>query len=379
MMEHLVPPPVGGKVVPFDRTALDRGITEILEVDRIFAKLPKRRKLVRELGLLPGAPTILAGRGGTKKTMLAQSLLLSVAIGGRVWGLYPVEEGRAVHLDWEQGEWLTRQRYQRLAQGMGIGPVDIERNLAYAPNPRFTLDAKNARDEMARLCEGASIVLIDSLRVAAGPAWDENSSNARVPLDLLRLMSEQYGWSVLVLHHARKGNGQRGAADDDDDMMRGSSGIRDATESVLQATAKKGEPTLIRQTKSRSAVEGENDLHVHVDDDPEHTIEDEGGELYPCLRVRASLASEDKAKERRDEKADARQKVLDFVLRNPSCSGSFVVENVSLRRQLVYATLEQLKRDGLLEDKPGKGKASLWQATAQVDRRTGERPEEGSN
>ena len=73
-------------------------------VDEIFAPLPPIPWLVQALRLAPGAPVVLAGYGFSGKTLLAQEIALCVASGKPVFGLFTCRMGRALHLDFEQGQ-----------------------------------------------------------------------------------------------------------------------------------------------------------------------------------------------------------------------------------------------------------------------------------
>jgi hypothetical protein len=61
---------------------------------------------------------LIAGYGFTGKTIAAQALALAIASGGRVWDMFAARSGRVLHLDYEQGQRLTNERYQRLARGV---------------------------------------------------------------------------------------------------------------------------------------------------------------------------------------------------------------------------------------------------------------------
>jgi hypothetical protein len=86
----------------------------------IYAPLPAIEWTLRRLELAPGAPSMFAGYGFSGKTLAAMALAQAMVAGREVWGQLEVEQGPVLHLDYEQGDWLTRRRYQRLARGMEI-------------------------------------------------------------------------------------------------------------------------------------------------------------------------------------------------------------------------------------------------------------------
>lgn len=223
----------------------------LLTVSDLSAELPPVPWVVKSLGMAPGALTMVAGYGYSRKTMAMQALGLSVAAGKPVWGVYRAEQGAFVHGDYEQGRRLTQERYQRLARGMGFDLRDLPAgSLKVACLPRIYLDDKGAADELMELCDGAKFVLIDSLR-AAFPKADENSSEIRQYLDTLSRVSERTGACVCVIHHAKKPQGDSRVDDGEKFMVRGSSGIFDACQSVYYFIGDKDGPTKVKHHKDR--------------------------------------------------------------------------------------------------------------------------------
>jgi len=215
---------------------------------QIFAPLPPVPWTVEGLGLAPGAASVIAGYGFAGKTLIAQSLALSVASGKDLWGVFHVARGRALHLDFEQGDRLTRERYQRLAAGIDLDWRDLGNDLHAAIMPPVYLDDPNAEDVYRRTMDGFSLVVVDSLRAAA-PRADENSSDVRRYIDLLSRVAEKTGSLVVFLHHSRKPTeDQAGGAKM---AVRGSSAIYDACASVFLVSAKKNEPTRVQHEKDR--------------------------------------------------------------------------------------------------------------------------------
>jgi hypothetical protein len=211
--------------------------------------LPPIPWVCEPLGLAPGAVSLVAGYGYSRKTMALQSLGLSVALGAPVWGLWSCRKGTFVHLDYEQGRRLTQERYQRLARGMGHELTDVPSDAMRACiMPRAYLDEPNIGDRLTRLLEGASFVVVDSLR-AAFPHADENSSEIRSHLDVLSRVSERTGAAIAVIHHARKPSQQ--SAGTATHAIRGSSALFDACQSVYVFEGEKDTPTRVHHQKDR--------------------------------------------------------------------------------------------------------------------------------
>ncbi len=221
----------------------------VLTVKDLSEALPPVPWVCEPIGLAPGAVSLFAGYGYSRKTMALQSLGLSVAVGKSVWGIWSCRKGSFVHLDYEQGRRLTQERYQRLARGMGTEIGELEpTSMRACIMPRAYLDEGDIGDRLVRLLEGASFVLIDSLR-AAFPHADENSSEIRSHLDILSRVSERTGAAIAVIHHARKPSQQ--SAGTATHAIRGSSSLFDACQSVYVFEGEKDTPTRVHHQKDR--------------------------------------------------------------------------------------------------------------------------------
>lgn len=222
----------------------------ILTARDLATPLPPIPWLCEAIRLAPGAVTLVAGYGYSRKTMALQSLAMSVAMGRSAWGLYLCRKGRVVHLDYEQGERLTKERYQRLARGVGFEIGDLEPDaLRVACMPRVYLETQDAIDSLLPYVDGAALVIVDSLR-AAFPHADENSSDVRSYLDALNHLSGRTGATIIVIHHARKPSAQGGGTETH--AIRGSSALFDACQTVyFFAADDETTPTTVKLRKDR--------------------------------------------------------------------------------------------------------------------------------
>ena len=221
----------------------------LLGTRALATPLPPIPWLCEPIRMAPGAVSLVAGYGYSRKTMAMQSLLLSVATGRPVWGLYSCRKGRGVHLDYEQGKRITTERYQRLARGQGVELADLDDEvIRVACMPRVYLETQEAIDSLLPIVDGAAFVLVDSLR-AAFPHADENSSDVRSYLDALNHLSERTGACIAVIHHARKPNATNGGTATH--AIRGSSALFDACQSVYVFEGEKDTPTTVHHQKDR--------------------------------------------------------------------------------------------------------------------------------
>ena len=287
----------------FDEHGDEPARIAVLDGPAIAGDLPELDYIVREIGLVAGggAPHLLAGYGYSGKTVAAQSMMVSLAAGRSLWGKHKVTKRRVLHVDFEQGERLTRRRYQRLARAMGIDLHELLDDLALVVMPPMSLTAEH-RSHWLDLMSGRDLILIDSLR-AASSGQDENSSEIRAGLDMLGSLSEDSKCRAKVIHHARKmGPDDPGGRY----AIRGSSAIFDGVDSAYLFTAAKGEPISVEQVKARSHGEPVQDWALVIADVPDN----EENVRDPKWGLQVTLHGSELVTERRAAKAATQRKEL---------------------------------------------------------------------
>jgi len=237
---------------------------QILDGPAIAAPMPPIEYICEQIGLVAGggAPHLLAGYGFSGKTVAAQSMALSLAAGRAVWGVHKCPKARVLQVDLEQGERLTRSRYQRIAIASGIDLTTLGDDISLVAMAPITL-ASDRMSQWRDLMAGRQLVIVDSLRAATSGA-DENDSSIRGALDMLGSISEDTKCRALVIHHARKPSSDSigGAVY----TIRGSSAIFDACDSVYVFSAEKGEPISVEHVKARSHGEPVPDWALVISD-----------------------------------------------------------------------------------------------------------------
>lgn len=314
----------------------ENAVPQVLEAPAIFAPLPPIPWVCEAIELAPGAPTLLAGYGYSGKTLLVQDLGLAVAAHNhrqRAWGGLAVRHGRVVHLDYEQGAYLTRRRYQRLAAARGLGADDVD--LALVVRPTIYIDRFDAEDWLVDLLAGATLAIVDPLRAAA-PNTEENSSAARVPLDVLARVSEQTGCAILVIHHARKptADAPGGARM----SIRGSSALYDACQSVLVAEGEPGRRARLSHVKAKLTGREADPMLVAIDD-----VDAGTGLVVSVQQAPAAATSSVKLN-------DIMPRVLDVIRAHPSIGTVRLRTEVGGKVTLVDAAVEALVEAGQVRD-----------------------------
>ncbi len=167
----------------------------ILDVERMLSTEPPPIPWVVEPLLAEGCVTMLAGREGQGKSMLALALASAIGHGAHVAGL-TCNTGRVLYVDAENGE---REAHRRV-RGLGV-----KRDaLVYVEAVGFSLAADV--ELLAELIDEhqPGVLVLDSLRSLA-PGLDENDSRpVEAALRPVSRLAQDKGLPVLLLHHAGK-------------------------------------------------------------------------------------------------------------------------------------------------------------------------------
>lgn len=217
--------------------------------------------IVPGLQIARGRPCGIVGAPGAGKNDFAQALALAIVSGHDAFGYFPVtRRGKVIHLTWDMGDYSTRIRYRRIANGMGLKPSDVEGMLALSPYPAMNLSHPNARKEFAKLLHGYDVCILDNAR-AATPGVDENSSLFGERITAFGQAAEDGGCIGIYLHHTRKAS--RDAEEDVNmESLRGTSAIAGASGAIWYVAPTEGidSPRLVRMLRN-------NDLIPDVCDD----------------------------------------------------------------------------------------------------------------
>lgn len=179
----------------------------------------------REMILAPILPTqglvMLYGIRGGGKTYVALSVALAVASGtSTLGGYWNADEARRVaYVDGEMSASVMQERLAALSVNL---PHDL-------PAPDYlriiTPDAQEAgipdlgtvegQEAIEQHLDGVALVILDNLS-ALMRHGKENEAESWVPIQSWLLSLRRRGISVLIVHHANKGGGQRGTSKKED-------------------------------------------------------------------------------------------------------------------------------------------------------------------
>ncbi len=308
--------------------------------------LPPIPWVCERLELAPGAVNIWAGYGYSGKSLAAQSLLLAVADGHAVWGMFPCATGHVLYLDYEQGKRLTAERYQRLCRSSGLDLSELGDRIRGVHYPALYLDTPEGLVWLEDICRSVKLCVIDSLR-AALPSADENSSDIRKYLDPLSRISEKTGCVIILIHHARKDSELSASAAQ---SVRGSGAIFDACQSVCFFRASKEEPTRVELAKARITGSHHTDLAALSFEDVEgvHDDPEQDGRPDPRWGLRVKSAAIAPV----DVFSKPRAKILLIARQEPGLSKNELCSAVGGKKQITLGAVKRLLAEGLLVSRP---------------------------
>ncbi len=204
-----------------------------------------------------GALVCIYGAPGSLKSMIAQDLAVCVA-GGLDWldplpdgrgsgGPYAVTQAPTLWVDQDNGKDRLRERFGALLRARKLDS-NTPLQMISLPVPFFDASQFEEAQTLAAQIQalGAGLCAIDNLGTVSG-GRDENASEMVAVMSHLRWIAEETGCTIVVVHHARKGNGGSGR---EGDRLRGHSSIEASLDLALIAEREADDLTL-RSTKTR--------------------------------------------------------------------------------------------------------------------------------
>lgn len=178
-------------------------LLRVLDVEHMLSTEPPPVPWVVEPLLVTGCVTMVAGREGTGKSMLALALAAAIGHGSSIAGM-DCEPGRVLYVDAENGE---REAHRRV-RGLGVKAG----TLIYVEACGFNLAQHITLLEDLVAKHKPSVLILDSLRSLA-PGLDENDSKqAEAAVRPTSRLAQTAGIPIGLLHHAGKnGHEYRGS------------------------------------------------------------------------------------------------------------------------------------------------------------------------
>jgi AAA domain len=197
--------------------AYTKGLNVLDGEELLSAEFPPRN-LILEPWLPEKGLTMIYAPRGVGKTWIALSIAHAIASGGEFLCWRALRPRRVHYIDGEMPAATLQERYAAVVAG----------SIRDAPRENFRLIAADcqldglpdlADPEAQRFYEpaiaGAELVIVDNLSTIAR-GLRENEADAFGPVQSWLLAQRAAGRSVLLVHHAGKGGGQRGTSRKED-------------------------------------------------------------------------------------------------------------------------------------------------------------------
>jgi hypothetical protein len=218
----------------------------ILDVDRMLVTAPPPVPWVVEPILARGCVTMLAGREGRGKSMLALAIAAAIGRATETLGIAGMSvgiSGHVLYIDAENGENEAHRRVHGLSVARGT--------LTYVEADGFDLKYHLAELEALISKAEPKLLVLDSLRSLA-PGLDENDSQeVEMVLRPIVRLTQKLKIATMLLHHASRQSGE----------YRGSTAIGAAVELGFSLGRHDDDPMITRRKlscwKSRPATEPE--------------------------------------------------------------------------------------------------------------------------
>jgi hypothetical protein len=301
---------------PFDSDGNDRRKLDLAKTIALADVKPPWR--CGELAA-DGHVTVLVGRGGEGKSLLALALAGAVQLGQTLAGI-ETKRGRVVIFDAENGPWVTGDRLR--SAGTPLTNLEIY--------DAEGLDLNRHRAWFTSCAEGANLVIFDSIRTLA-PGSKENDSDDMAPIMAsIRHVARKTGAAVIAIHHRGKGDGD----------YRGSSAMRDQTDMMFVLERADRDPDARRRRALRC-------VKCRIAEEPATkwiVISRHRGELY--LQEAAPYEPEESARPARDE---LEEQLLGVIADKGPVTRGELAEVLGRTRKdgTVRRALQELVEDGM--------------------------------
>lgn len=182
--------------------------------------------------LMRGAVTLVAAPGGTGKTALLTSMILSCATGRDLIGATPLRQLRTAFVSLEETMAEMQRRFRGAMIQHQIDAGDIGDRLSYLDGTQHAFSAA-ALDQDGNVCldqhmdrlvmtlisERIDVLFVDPLALAHQVPENDNGAMAQV-MSYFALLGQTCNCAVMLVHHTRKG-----AVAGDPDSIRGAGAL----------------------------------------------------------------------------------------------------------------------------------------------------------
>jgi predicted ATP-dependent serine protease len=172
---------------------------------------PPQEWIIENL-ITAGSVNIFEGHPGAKKTWALFDMAVCVAL-GKKWLDFETTQGTVLIIDEESGNRRLSRRMGDVFRGHLVHKDKIMPPIKWTSLDGINLGNKGHINDLGELIQtvNARLVIIDAL-IDVMPGVDENSAKETQPIFAnLRYLVENYGVTIIVIHHLNKGGNTRGS------------------------------------------------------------------------------------------------------------------------------------------------------------------------
>lgn len=197
--------------------AYEKGLIPITGEELLMREFPPRENILSPWLPEKGLAMIYAARG-IGKTWIGIGIAYAVSVGEPFLGWQPPRSRRIIYIDGEMPAVVFQERFKAISKAFNGSPtLDAFELLSANLHQDGLPDLANSEAQRFydKAIEGCDLIVIDNLSTIA-PGLKENDADAWSPIQQWALHQRAKGRSVLFIHHANKGGGQRGSSRKED-------------------------------------------------------------------------------------------------------------------------------------------------------------------
>jgi RecA-family ATPase len=196
------------------------------------------------------AVCILTGKRGTLKTFVALNIAYAIASGTKFLDKFSTGKAGVLYFDKENGVHIMKQRVKMIKRGLEL---EEKLKIGFICFSQLKIDKKFDLLAIEKVIEEhkPKLLIVDTYR--RGISFDENDAGAvsKLFVDMLRPLCEEHNFSILLIHHNRKGGAN---TNDEMDELRGSSDLANYADIILK-TERRSSFLILKQLKNRNMQE----------------------------------------------------------------------------------------------------------------------------
>jgi len=313
-------------------------------------------KWIAEPYIAEGDLVVVVADGGSGKSFLALDMTIGLAQGKDVLGRQPAGARTVLYIDEDSSIPQITRRLTALAAGRETTFESLGGKVAIYSGVGFRIDEHEgrARLNMALARHRPQVLILDAFRAFHGRGEENNAEMAMLMRHVLRPLCNQFGVTVILIHHTNKESEEsatkRKDARNAARATRGGTEIRNAADCLLYIERRAGKPTVyLDKTRWIEDADRPEPLNFRI-----RNVDEHGAVKVDIIPL-----------ERQGKVAKAKEEVLAALPRDGEMSTTELMNTLpgiaagTYGRSTLLRGLELLGQDGAVAQRK-EGKGTLW-------------------